>query len=82
MTLSKDIIAEGDKVWVHARVTGTHTGEWRIVLPHINKEMRLTPTGKKITFTYVDIYRIVYDLMNLYQQLGVIECKEFPKDVS
>jgi predicted ester cyclase len=54
--------------------------------------MRLTPTGKKITFTYVGIYRIaggkiveretVYDLMNLYEQLGVIEYKEFPKDVS
>ena len=93
----EDIIAEGDKVWVHAIVTGTHTGEWHIVLPHINKEMRLTPTGKKITFTYVGIYRIadgkiaeretVYDLMDLYKQLGVIEYTEkakklFPQNIS
>jgi len=24
----EDIIAEGDMVWVHFKVTGTHTGEW------------------------------------------------------
>jgi C-1 hydroxylase len=82
----EDMVAEGDKVWVHARVTGTHRGEWRIVLPHFKKEMRLAPTGKKISFTYIGIYRIVdgkiveretvYDFMNLYEQLGVIEYKE------
>jgi len=88
----EDIIAEGDKVCVRAKVTGTHKGEWRILLPHINKKVRLAPTGKKITFTYVGIYRIadgkiveretVYDLLDFYRQLGVIEYKEVPEDVS
>ena len=44
-----DITAEGDKVWSRSTVTGTHTGEYR----------GLPPTGKKITFTGVDICRIV-----------------------
>jgi C-1 hydroxylase len=87
----EEIVAEGDKVWIRARVTGTHTGEWRILLPHTNKKVRLAPTGKKITFTYVGIYRIVndkiveretvYDLMDFYKQLGVIDYKELPEDV-
>jgi len=85
----EEMIAEEDKVCVYAHVTGTHKGEWRIPLPHPNKKARLAPTGKKITFSYVGIYRIVdgkiverktvYDLMDLYEQLGVIEYKELPK---
>jgi len=43
----EDIIAEGDKVCVRARVAGTHVGEWRIVLPHINKKMRLALLVRK-----------------------------------
>ena len=76
------IIAEGDKVWVRVKVTGTHAGEYR----------GLAPTGKKITVTYVGIYRIVegkiverwsvYDLLEFYKQLGVIEYKGFPEEVS
>jgi predicted ester cyclase len=78
----EDITAEGDKVWVHVTGTGTHTGEYR----------GLAPTGKKITVTIVDIRRIVdgkmvelwtvSDLLDFYKQLGVIEYKGFPKDVS
>jgi predicted ester cyclase len=26
----EDIIAEGDRVWVCVRATGTHTGEWNL----------------------------------------------------
>ena len=47
----EDIIAEEDKVWVHFKVTGTHKGEEFIGIS--------PPTGKKITYTAVDIYRIV-----------------------
>ncbi len=75
------IITEGDKVLVHAKVTGTHTGEYR----------GLAPTGKKITFCYSSIWRIVnckvaeretvYDLLDFYKQLGVIEYKGFPDEV-
>jgi predicted ester cyclase len=88
----EDIIAEGDRVCVRSKVTGTHTGEWRVLLPHINKKVRLAPTGKKIALTYVGFYRLVdgkiveretvYDLMDLYKQLGVIEYKEVLEDVS
>jgi len=81
----EDIIAEGDKVWVNAKGTGTHTGEYR----------GIAPTGKKITGIGVNIYRIVNgkfvegwaveDWMDLLKQLGIIEYTEkakklFPED--
>jgi len=72
----EDIIAEGDKVWVRVKVTGTHSGEYR----------GLAPTGKKVTVTYVGIYRIVdgkaverwsaYDMLDFYKRLGIIEYTE------
>ncbi|MCP8315747.1 MAG: ester cyclase [archaeon] len=77
----EDIISEGDKVWVHLKITGTHTGEYR----------GLAPTGKKITYTAIVIWRIVngkvieswgiYDPLDAYKQLGVIEYKGFPDEV-
>jgi len=77
----EDIIAEGDKVWVRAKATGTHTGEYR----------GLAPTGKKVTGMGVNIYRIVNgkfiegwaveDWLDFLQQLGVIKYKGFPDEV-
>ena len=88
----EDITAEGDKVWVRFKVTGTHTGEYRGYLPLIDKKITLAPTGKKITFTGVIIYRIVNgkvveswainDLLDFYKKLGVIEYKGFPDEVT
>ena len=59
--------------------TETHTGEFR----------GLAPTDKKITFAGVIVYRIVdgkvteswgvYDLLDFYKQLGVIEYTEKAK---
>jgi len=81
----EDIIAEGDKVWIRVKTTGTHTGEWR----------GLAPTGKKITSEGVDIYRIVNGKLTEYRnvndqlgfliQLGLVEYTEkgktpFPED--
>ena len=76
----EDIIAEGNKVWVRLKETATHTGEFR----------GLAPTGKKITYTAVAIWRIVdgkvvegwevYDLLDFYKQLGIIEYKGFPDE--
>jgi predicted ester cyclase len=73
------IIAEGDKVWVRVKVSGTHNGEYR----------GLAPPGKKITVTFVGIYRIVdgkaverwsaYDKLDFYKQLGLIEYTEKEK---
>ena len=81
----EDITAEGDKVWVSLSYTGTHTGEM----------FGITPTGKKITTTAVDIYRIVNgklaeywnvtDKLSLYEPQGIVEYTEkgkklFPQD--
>jgi len=81
----EDMIAEGDKVWVRLKETGTHTGEYR----------GLAPTGKKIAVTAIHNFRIVNgkvvedfsvsDDLAFYKQLGVIEPTEkakklFPKD--
>jgi steroid delta-isomerase-like uncharacterized protein len=76
----EDIIAEGDKVWVHFKVTGTHTGEWNFF------GISFAPTGKKITYTGVGIWRVVdgkvverksvRDMLDFLRQLGVIEPTE------
>jgi predicted ester cyclase len=76
----KGIIAEGDKVWVLEKVAGTHKGEWNLF------GITLAPTGKKITFTAVWMYRIVdgkvveregvCDFLDFFKQLGVIEYTE------
>jgi steroid delta-isomerase-like uncharacterized protein len=86
----EDIISEGDKVWVHFKVTGTHTGEWNFL------GITFSPTGKKITYTGVNIWRLVdgkvverktvRDMLDFLRQLGVIEPTEkakklFPEDV-
>ena len=83
----KDIVAEGDKVWVRLEQTGTHTGEFR----------ELSPTGKKTIYATAAIWRIakgkivegsgVYDMLDFYKQIGVIEYTEkgkrlFPENVS
>lgn len=77
----EDIVAEGDKVWVRFTGSGTHSGEWR----------GLAPTGKKITASGVQIWRIVdgkvaekdsvIDWLDALNQLGVIEFTEKAKEV-
>jgi predicted ester cyclase len=85
----EDIIAEGDRVWVRFTFTGTHTGEYQEYLPSIGK-ITLAPTGKKITMSLVDIFRIVdgkvvdwiweiYDGFDFLKQLGLIEYTEKAK---
>jgi predicted ester cyclase len=76
----EDIMAEGNKVCVRLKETLTHTSEFR----------GLAPTGKKVTDTAVAIFRIgkgkvvegwgVYDQMDFFKQLGVIEYKGFPDE--
>ena len=87
----EDIIAEGDKVWIHFKVIGTHTGEWNLF------GVPLAPTGKKITYTGIGIWRIVdgkiverksvRDMLDFLRQIGVIEITEkgkklFPKEAT
>ena len=72
----EDITAEGDRVWVHLKYEGTHTGEYR----------GIPPTGNKFTMMAFSIFRVVqgkvaerwtvYDMLDFYKQLGVIEYTE------
>jgi steroid delta-isomerase-like uncharacterized protein len=73
----KDIIAKDDKVWIRIEVTGTHTGEFR----------GISSTGKKIKLNSFMIWRIadgkiveresqVWDFIDFFKQLGVIEFTE------
>ena len=74
----EDIVAEGDRVCIRIKGAATHKGEYR----------GLAPTGKKITWKSVSIYRIVdgkvveretvRDLLDMGLQLGFIEIKGFP----
>ena len=76
----EDIIAEGDKVWLRVKATGTHTGAWNLfgaILP---------PTGEKVILNMVFIWRLesgqlvegweVDADLGFLKQLGVIEFTE------
>ncbi|HXG36790.1 MAG TPA: ester cyclase, partial [Dehalococcoidia bacterium] len=68
----QQIISEGDKVMVHWKAQGTHQGEFRGV----------SPTGKRITYSGFDLYRMVNgkiverwgqnDDLGLLEQLGAV----------
>jgi predicted ester cyclase len=66
----EDLIAEGDRVVVRLRASGTHTGEL----------MGVPPTGKRVTMTGIAIYRLaggriverwVEQGASILEQLGV-----------
>jgi steroid delta-isomerase-like uncharacterized protein len=67
-----DIIAEGDEVVSRWTARGTHQGEL----------MGISPTGKEVTITGIDVLRIAdgkvverwaeYDSLGMMQQLGVV----------
>ena len=75
------IIGEDDMVWVKVKITGTHLGEYN----------GLTPTGKKVIFSGVDIARLengkiieaesVNDFLDFYKDLNVIEYTEKGKNL-
>ena len=68
----KKIVAEGDIVILYANVTATHWGEW----------LGNPPTGNKLDFDTVDIFRIehgkiaehwdVADTLKLFTQVGKV----------
>jgi steroid delta-isomerase-like uncharacterized protein len=68
----EDLVAEGDKVVTRWSCTGTHQGEF----------MGLAPTGKQLTPSALDIFRIVegkvveerveFDTLRFFQQLGAV----------
>ena len=70
-TTIDDLIAEGDKVAVRQTWRGTHTSHF----------LQIPPTGKQVTFTSIEIYRVSggklaeewveLDMLGLLQQIGV-----------
>jgi predicted ester cyclase len=76
----EDIIAEGDKVWVRIKATGTHTNEWDLF------GVSVPPTGNKIEMNMVFIWRLengklvegweVDDNLEILKQMGVVEYTE------
>jgi steroid delta-isomerase-like uncharacterized protein len=68
----EDLVVEGDKVVTRWTCCGTHLGVFR----------GIAPTGKRVTFTGMTLYRIaqgkiveqwtVEDGVSLYQQLGIL----------
>ena len=71
-----DVIAEADKAVMRSTIHGTHQGEG----------MGSSPTGKTITYTGIDIFRIAegkiverwgeIDALGLMQQLGTLPVAE------
>ena len=69
-TTIEDLLAEGDKVAVRQTWRGTHRASFQ----------GIPPTGKRITFTSIEIYRVAggklaeewveLDIFGLLQQLG------------
>ena len=67
-----DLVAEGDRVAVRYTGRGTHAGAF----------MGIPPTGKRVTFTGIDLFRIahgrmaeewlMFDQLGLLRQLGVV----------
>ena len=78
----EDIVAEGNKVWVRVKITGTHTGKYR----------GIAPTGKKFVIVAVPTYRVVdgkigegwsvWDSLGLFKVLGVIKYEGFTDESS
>ena len=81
----EDIVAEGDKVWVRVKATGTNTGEWYLF------GVSLPPTGKKVTLNMVFIWRIVNGKLaegwevdadlDFLKELGIVEYTEKGKEL-
>jgi steroid delta-isomerase-like uncharacterized protein len=72
----EDVIAEGDRVVVRWRNTGTHSGAF----------LGIPPTGRSFSIAGIDVYRIengrlaehwhVVDQLTMLQQLGLIPSPE------
>jgi predicted ester cyclase len=72
-TTIDDLLAEDDRVVLRWTTTGTHTGPYG----------RVAPTGRVITMTGVDTYRLaegriveawsLWDALSVYEQLGLVD---------
>lgn len=72
----EEVVAEGDRVVIRFTDSGTHQGEG----------MGIPPTGKQVTWTGIDIFRLsegkivegwgVSDGLHLMQQLGAIPARD------
>jgi len=76
----EDIIAEGDKVFVRLRETGTHKSEYRGLAPTSNKLSYAVAATWRIVEGKIAEGWIIYDQMEFLRQLGAIEWKGFPDE--
>jgi len=70
----KQIVVDGDRVWVYSRTTATHTGGPWLDMP---------PSGNRLDFDVVDMFRLqdgkivehwdVADTLGLFSQLGKVK---------
>ncbi len=68
----EDLVAEGDRVVERLTIRGTHQGMF----------MGVSPTGKSVTWGFINIYRVAddkvvelwseHDRLDLMQQLGLV----------
>ena len=69
----EDQVAEGDKVATRWTARGTHRGEFRGFPPKVKG---IPPSGKQVSFTATDIYRIaggrIMEEWNTLEQLDVL----------
>lgn len=73
-----DTVAEGDKVVLRWSAAGIHTGDYRGIPPTVV----IAPTGRKISFSATDIYRVVngriveewntLDGLDIMRQMGAL----------
>ncbi len=72
----EDIVAEGEMIAIHWRLSGTQRGEF----------LGVAPTGRQIALRGMDLFRLAdgkiaelrrfFDLMDVMQQLGVVPPSE------
>ena len=72
-TFIDELVGEGDKVVLRWKTAGVHTGPYGKVLP----------TGRRVTMTGVDVYRLdggriveawsMWDVLSAYRQLGLVD---------
>lgn len=78
----EDIVAEGNKVWVRVKITGTHTGNYQGIAPTVKKfVMVAVPTYRQVECKIGEGWS-VWDSLGLFKVLGVIKYEGFTDESS
>ena len=78
----EDMVAEGNKVLVRVKITGTHTGNYQGIAPTVKKfVMVAVPTYRQVECKIGEGWS-VWDSLGLFKVLGVIKYNGFPDESS